>query len=260
MSLINCEVNLILTWSENVCYLTQNTKVTTFAIIDTELYVPFITLSTQSNPKLLQKLRFGFIRTANWNKYEPQVSVQASKPYLDFLIEPSFPGGNRLFALSFENKDDRTAQTKYYLATVEMKDYNVIINGKNIFDHPVKNSLRTYDDIRKIEIGAGDDYTTSCLLHYNYINNYYKIIAIDLSKQQGLDCLLDYNYFNNYCKIITIDLSKQQGLDADPKAIQQINFTGNLVREGNANAKMLLIIEKVKENILKLSQETGKIL
>ena len=74
-------------------------------------------------------------------------------------------------------------------------------------DQPVKNSLRAYDNIWKIARGQGDDYTTGCLLDYNYFNEYYKMIAIDLTKQQSLD--------------------------SDPKAIQQINFTGNLNRRNN---------------------------
>ena len=109
-----------------------------------------------------------------------------------------------------------------------------MIDGKNVFHRPVKNNLRTYDNIRKIVTGKGDDYTTGCLL--------------------------DYNYFNNYYKMIVIDLSKQQTLDTDPKAIQQINFTGNLIREGNANTTMFFIIEETKETIFDFSQGTVKVL
>ena len=68
-----------------------------------------------------------------------------------------------------------------------MKNHNVMIRGQNFFDHPVKNDLRTYDNIRKIGIGQRDDYATGCLLDYNYFNNYYKMITKDLSKQQALD-------------------------------------------------------------------------
>ena len=86
-----------------------------------------------------------------------------------------------------------------YLPKVEIKDYNVMIDGKNFFDQPVKKDMRTYGNIRKITVRQGDDYTTGCLPHYNYFNKHYKMIAIDLSKQQARD--------------------------ADQKAIQQINFT-----------------------------------
>ena len=137
-------------------------------------------------------------------------------PYLDFLINPSFQGINRLFVLSFENEDDRTAHTKYYLLTVEIKDYNVMIDGQNFFDQPVKNSLITYDNI-----GQGDNYTTGCQLDYNYFNNYYKMIAVDLSKEQALDVY--------------------------PKVIQQINFTRNLAREGNPNTIIFSLLKKQKK-------------
>ena len=90
------------------------------------------------------------------------------------------------FALSFENKDDRTVHTKCYLPTVEIKDYNVMNDGQNFFDQPVKNDLRTYDNIKNTEIGQGHDYTTVCLLNYNYFKDYYKLIAIDLSNNKHL--------------------------------------------------------------------------
>ena len=111
--------------------------------------------------------------------------------------------------------------TKYYLSTVETN---------NIFDQLVENNLITYDNIRNIAIGQRDDYTAGCLLDYNYFNNYYKMIAIDLSKQQALD--------------------------SDPKAIQQINFTGNLEN----NAVIFFIIEKKKEAVLYFTQGTIKVL
>ena len=89
--------------------------------------------------------------------------------------------------MSFENTTDRAAHTKYYLQTVEITDYNVLIDRQNFFDQPVKNNLITYENIRKIAIGQGDDYNTGCLLDYNHFNNYYEMIAIDLSKRQALD-------------------------------------------------------------------------
>ena len=77
--------------------------------------------------------------------------------YLYFLIDPIFQGVNRLFVLSFENKDDKTENRKYYLPIEGIKDYNVMINGQNFFEQPVKNDLRTYDNIQNIAIGLGDD-------------------------------------------------------------------------------------------------------
>ena len=104
-----------------------------------------------------------------------------------FLIDTSFQGVNRLFVLSLDNEGDRKVHTEYNLPKVEIKDYNVMIDGKSFFDRPVKNGIRTYNNIRKISTGQGDYYTTGCLLHYNYFKEHYKMIAIDLSKQQELD-------------------------------------------------------------------------
>ena len=101
MQLINCEVNLILTWSED-CVITNSEGEAKFAITETKLYVPVVTLSTQDNAKLLQQLKSGFKRTTNWNKYESSINIFAQNRYLNYLINPSFQGVNRLFVLSFE--------------------------------------------------------------------------------------------------------------------------------------------------------------
>ena len=152
--------------------LSNDTKATAFAITDIKLYVPVITLSTQDSAKLLEQLRCGLKRTINWNKYQQKVSVQPPNPCLDFITDPIFQGVNGLFVLSFENKDDRKVQTKHYLPTAEIKDYNIMADGRNFFDQPVKNNLRTYDNIEKIATGQEDDYTTDCLLDYNL---YYRL-------------------------------------------------------------------------------------
>ena len=107
-----------------------------------------------------------------------------------------------------------------------------MIDGKNFLDQPIKNNKVTYENIWKIAIGHGDDYTTGCLL--------------------------DYTYFKKYYKMIVIDLSKQQGLDADPRAIQQIDFTANLDRDGNT--RFYFILEEVKETIFEFSQGSVKVL
>ena len=98
MPLINCEIYLILTWSVN-CVVSSAPvgQATTFAITDTKLYTPLVTLSTQDNAKLLQQLKSGFKSTINWNKYHSKTeTLNASNLYLDFLIDPSFQGVNRL--------------------------------------------------------------------------------------------------------------------------------------------------------------------
>ena len=107
-----------------------------------------------------------------------------------------------------------------------------MINGENVFDQPIKNNKVTYDNIKKIAIAYGDDNTTGCLLDYPYFKDTYKMIAVDLRIQQALD--------------------------ADPRAIQQINFTANLDRAGNT--RVYFILEKGKETVLDFSQGTVKVL
>ena len=76
---------------------------------------------------------------------------------MNHLVDPSFQGANRIFVLSFENEDDRRSYSNYYLPKVEVKDYNIMINGKNFFDQPINNDFKTNENIRKISIGRGDD-------------------------------------------------------------------------------------------------------
>ena len=102
MPLINCEVSLILTWS-STCVITNSTGEGKFKIINTKLYVPVVTLSTQDNAKLLQQLKSGFKRVVNWNKYLSKPELLAENPNLNHLVEPSFQGVNILFVLAFEN-------------------------------------------------------------------------------------------------------------------------------------------------------------
>ena len=140
MPLINCEINLILTRS-NRCFIINNPIAghePTSTITDTKLYVSVVTLSTQNNGKPLEQLKSGFKRTINWNKYELKVTIEQQNQYLDFLINPSYQGVNRLFMSSFENTDVRTSYTRYYLPLVEIKNYNVVIDGQNFFHQPVK--------------------------------------------------------------------------------------------------------------------------
>ena len=102
MPLINWEINLILTWSAH-CIISSATGTTTFEIIDKKLYVPILTLLTKDNAKLLQQLKSDFKRIIYWNKHQSKVSIGRQKQYLGYLIDPSFQGVNRLFALSSED-------------------------------------------------------------------------------------------------------------------------------------------------------------
>ena len=154
MLLINCENNLILTWSAR-CFKIDDPFVgqeLTFTITDTNLYVPLVTLSTQDNANLLRQLKSGFKRATNWNKYYPKVTLQEQKRYLDFLSNTIFQG-----VLPFENNCGRRSYRRYYLPLVELKDDNVVINGRNFFDQPAKNNLIVYGNIRTIATGQEDD-------------------------------------------------------------------------------------------------------
>ena len=215
LPLINCEVNLILTWSRNCVIVSTNVanQNATFTITDTKLYVPVVSLSTQDNSKLFQQS--GFKRVVNWNKYLSKPKLLRRNPNLNHLVEPSFQGVNRRFVLAFENDTQKASAKGYYLPNVEIKDCNVMINGENFFDQPIKNNKVTYENIKNITTGLGSGYTTGCLLDYPYVNDTYKMIAIDLSKQQ---------------------------------VNQQINFTANLDRAGNT--RIYFILEEAKETKL----------
>ena len=152
----------------------------------------------------------GFKRVINWNKYLSKPALLPQNLKLNYLIEPSFQGVNRLFVLAFENDAQRKVYSGYYLPNVEIKNYNVMINGENFFDQPMKDNKVTYENIRKVATGKGDNYTTGCLLDYTYFRDNYKMIAVDLSRQQALD--------------------------PDPRKVQEINFTANLDRAGDTES------------------------
>ena len=122
------------------CAITNSTGAGTFKITDTKLYVPGVTLSTQDNSKLLQQLKSGFKRVISWNKYLSKPELLAQNPNLNHLAEPSFQEVNRFFVLVFENDTQRTSHSGCYLPNVKLKDYNIMINGENVFHQPVKNN------------------------------------------------------------------------------------------------------------------------
>ena len=163
MPLITCEVNLILTWLSD-CVITDSNGAGTFEISDTKLYVPVVTLSTEENAKLLQQLKSGSKRVINWNKYLSEPELIRRNPNLNHLVEPSLQGISRLFVLAFEGDTQGKSHSGYYLPNVEIKNYNIMINGENFFDQPAKNNKVTYENIRKIATGQGDDYITGCFL------------------------------------------------------------------------------------------------
>ena len=140
MRLINCELELILDWSAScvIIYTDFANQVPTFIITETNLYVPVVTWSSHDNSQLLPQLKNGFKRTITWNKYLVTPELLARNVNLNHLIDPSFQGINRLFVLAFEDDAQRTSNKRYYIPNVEIKDYNVMIDSKNVFDQTIK--------------------------------------------------------------------------------------------------------------------------
>ena len=186
MSLINCEVELILIWSAN-CVVVAN-QVPTFTITDTNLYVPVVTLSTQDNAKLLPQLKSGFKRTISWNKYLSKPALLARNANLNHLIEPSFEGVNRLFVLAFEDDDQRISNKRYHCRTdcfkysffpSALRDWfkldEAIRNSESIsifknkllsFIRPVQNSIHNIVDQKGIKL-------LTCLrLDFSHLNEH----------------------------------------------------------------------------------------
>ena len=231
MPLINCEVELILTWFKNCMLISKSTrdddhhepidrKIDTpenaiFQITDTKLYLPVVTLSKENDIKLFEQLKTGFKRTLKWNKYKSQITVQPQNNNLNYLIDPTFTNVNRLLVLSFARTnagDNRDSFSDYYVQNVEIKDFNVLTDGKSFFELPVKNREEAYEKIT--EMSNNNDYTSGNLLDFGYLKKKKKLIAIDLSKQTKLEDL------------------------------QQINFVGKL--EKDHGLTMLFVIKKSK--------------
>ena len=165
-----------------------------------------------------------------------------------FPLDAAFKGFNRLFILAFEdtradeaadapaprklvaNRVLRDSYKKHFVPRVDITSYNVLIDGRNFYDQPINDSIRKYDEIRKIATGKEDNYATGCLLDYDYFKKNYQLIAVDLSKQREVD--------------------------ADPRAIQQIEFIGMLKTRSN----VFTILEKSKETLLEFYKGTAKVM
>ena len=241
--LISCEVSLELKWNKN-CVITSLEEVQVdagppavnapptgakLAINDCKLYIPVVTLSKDDEIKLLTNLKSGFTREIEWNKYRSQMTTEAANNNLNILIDPTFTNVNRLFVLAYgQDNNDRQSFSRFYLPNVMVKDYNVIIDKLAFFDLPIKTEEEAYEKI--IDISRNNEYTTSNLSDYDYFKKYYKLIAIDLSKQQVL----------------------QENEDL----IQQINFIGRLTEAAN----VFIIIEKKEHIILEFSQNFANVL
>ena len=217
MPLVNCKIHLELNWNNNCIMYGANTyasgdndRETAFKKSSTKLYVPIVTLSTKDNVNLTKKLNEEFKRSVYWNEYKSKIETKNldTNNITRFPLDASFQGVNRLFVLAFyntsngDNKVERDSHRKRFLHRVDIINYNVLIDGRNFYDQPISDQIKKYDEIRKIATGKGDDYTTGCLLDYQYFKDYYQLIAFNFSKQKELD--------------------------ADPTASQQIEFYGML--------------------------------
>ena len=222
--LISCKVSLELKWDKNCVITSLEQRDTgggnrdnaptgaTIDINDCKLYVPAVTLSKDDEIKLLTNLKSGFKREIIWNKYRSQMTTETINNNLNILIGPTFTNVNRLFVLAYQNADDRKSFSQFYLPKVLVKDFNVIIDKLAFFDLPIKVEEEAYKKI--IDVSRNNEYTTGNLLDYDFFKKHYKLIAIDLSKQQVL----------------------QENEDL----IQQINFIGRLTEAAN----VFIIIEK----------------
>ena len=164
-------------------------------------------MSIEDNSKLTKLLNEGFKRPIYWNEYKVtpnkvvEIAAVNDVTYIRELLDSSCQGVKRLFVLAYNNNQVSVdSYKKYFLPRVKIDNYNIEIDGRNFYDQPINNSIKQYDEVRKISTGQGDDYTTGCLLDYSYFRKNYRLIAADLSKQKALD--------------------------ADSRAIQQIVFTG----------------------------------
>ena len=156
------------------------------------------------------------------------MTTEAISNNLNILIDTTFTNVNRLFILAYQNADNRQSFSQFYLPKVLVKDFNVIIDKLAFFDLPIKTEEEAYEKI--IDICRNNEYATGNLLDYDYFKKYYKLIAIDLSKQQVL----------------------QENEDL----IQQINFIGKLEEAAN----VFIIIEKKENTILEFSQNLANVI
>ena len=233
MSLISFKVKLNLPWKKECVFSTYDGD-TVFIINDTKLYVLVVTLSTGDIKDFTEQQNKGFQRSIYWNEYETKEQDEDANANIFTYInlDPSFQGVNRLFVMAYNreaNQPTRDGRQRYYLPRIDLKNYNVIIDGRNFYDNPIKNYIEKYRELKKVRIGKGEDYTTGSLLDYDYFKKHYKLVAVDLSKQKELD--------------------------ADPTAIQQIEFKYML----ETDSTIYWVLEKSKETILEFYKGTVKV-
>ena len=195
-NVINCKTELSLNWIEKCLLTTANTAI--FKITDAKLYVPIVTLPAEDNVKLLKLLSKGFKRIVCWNEYKVidnkivQIANNNEEKYIRELLDSSWQVLKRLFVLAYNNKEGDNkvsvdSYKKYFLPRVKIENYNIEIDGRNFYDQLINDSIKQFNEIRKISTGKVDDYTTGCLLDFAYFRKNYRLIAADLSKQKALD-------------------------------------------------------------------------
>ena len=233
MPLINCKIKLNYTLKKE-CVLSTDVGAAVFIINDTKLYVPVVTLSKEDNKDYIEQQNKGFQRSIYWNEYKTkEINENADANVFRYInLDPSFQGVNRLFVMAYNranNQPTRNGQRKYYLPRIDLEKYNVLIDGRNFNDNPIESDIEKYRKLKKVKIGKGENYTTGSLLDFNYFDKHYKLVAVDLPKQKGLD--------------------------ADPRAIQQIEFKYML----GTNSTIYWVLEKSKETILEFYKGTVKV-
>ena len=241
MPLINCKIKLNLTWKKECVLSTDDDAAAAnavnnpvFIINDTKLYVPVVTLPKEDSKDFIDQQNKGFQRSIYWNecKTKEQNEDADNNVFKYINLDPSFQGVNRLFVMAYSrlaNQPTRDGRTKYYLPRIDLKKYNVIIDGRNFYDNPIENDVEKYRKLKRVMIGKGEDYTAGSLLDFDYFKKHYKLVAVDLSKQKELD--------------------------ADPTAIQQIEFKYML----GTNSTIYWVLEKFKETILDFYKGTVKV-
>ena len=170
-----------------------------------------------------------------WNKYKVIPNkIYNENDHIRELLVANYQGVKRLFILAYGNAGNHlvtaNSHRKYFLPRMKIENYNIEIDGRNFYDQPINDSIKQYDEPRKVSTGQADDYAT--------------------------ECLLDFAYFEKNYRLIVADLSKQKVLDVDARVIQQIIFTGKVSK----NIVIYYILEQSKETILKFSKGTTNVL
>ena len=162
MPLINCKIKLNLTWKKECVLSTDNdanaanaANNPVFIINDTKLYVPVVTLSKEDNKDFIDQQNKAFQRSIYWNEYKTkgQDEVANANAFKYISLDRSFQGVNRFFVMAYDNvnanRSTRDGRTRYYLPTIDINKYNVIIDGRNFYDNPIESDIEKYRELKK---------------------------------------------------------------------------------------------------------------